>query len=115
MKTIRTNYPYLFFVTFLVFILSLILPGCNKKDNNLEYQLLKRYKNEPLKYKAAKFLLDNMGMYYYYEGEQLEKYKILYESLALSKQTPVEITDSIKKCMEHLIRQIYIKNMISIH
>ncbi|MCD7933207.1 MAG: transglutaminase-like domain-containing protein [Tannerellaceae bacterium] len=97
MKTIRTNYPYLFFVTFLVFILSLILPGCNKKDNNLEYQLLKRYKNEPLKYKAAKFLLDNMGMYYYYEGEQLEKYKILYESLALSKQTPVEITDSIKK------------------
>lgn len=36
-------------------------------------------------------------MYYYYEGEQLEKYKILYESLALSKQTPVEITDSIKK------------------
>lgn len=99
----------------LLFAFSLmLLQGCNgKMDNRLEQALvsagdnrielekvLNRYSADPadsLKYKAARFLIENMSGYYYYEGEDLDKYSIYFKLLADSDRKPEEILDSLTR------------------
>lgn len=73
-------------------------------DNRSELEkVLSFYSQDPgdkLKYKAACFLIENMGHHYYYDGKQLDEYKNYYKALHNHKNKsvdPVNILDSISK------------------
>lgn len=45
-------------------------------DNRAELEkVLRHYKGDTLKYRAARFLIENMPYHTYYVGKELEKYK----------------------------------------
>jgi hypothetical protein len=61
-------------------------------------KVLKHYSSDPadsLKYRAARFLIENMPGYYYYEGEGIDKYSIYFELLTDRKREPEDILDSL--------------------
>ncbi|WP_298649897.1 transglutaminase domain-containing protein [uncultured Proteiniphilum sp.] len=71
-------------------------------ENRYELEkVLSFYSQDPgdsLKYRAACFLIENMGHHYYYDGEQLEQYQNYYKALHNHKNKsadPVAILDSI--------------------
>lgn len=68
-------------------------------DNRVELEkVLHRYASNPadsLKYRAARFLIENMPGYYYYEGEALDKHAIYFDVLGKSKKQPGLILDSL--------------------
>lgn len=94
-------------------LLVLLLAGCNHGlvDRRLEQALalagenrvelekvLSRYAYDPadsLKYRAARFLIENMPGYYYHEGEGLDEHAIYFDVLGKSKKHPGLILDSL--------------------
>lgn len=70
---------------------SLDLAGDNREE--LEKVLL-HFRNDPdpLKYKAARFLIENMPYHYSFEGRGMEQYDSIYLVMASS---PHELRDSI--------------------
>ena len=97
----------------LVILFSILLGGCRKDmaDLRLEQVLtfagenrselekvIGRYAANPadsLKYRAARFLTENMPGYYYHEGEDLDKHAIYFHVLGKSKKQPDLILDSL--------------------
>lgn len=96
-----------------VILFSILLTGCNRHagDIRLEQALtfagenrselekvLDRYASDSadsLKYRAARFLIENMPGYHYYEGEELDKHAIYFYVLGKSKKQPGLILDSL--------------------
>lgn len=72
------------------------------KSNRSELEkVLHHYQRTPddsLKYKAARYLIENMPFYSYSVGEQLNNYKLYYLWLKEGKgKSPEEVADSVKK------------------
>jgi hypothetical protein len=100
-----------YLIRFSIFSLILLCSCIGKKQNELEQALvlagknraelekvLKRYSIDPadsLKYKAACFLIENMPGYYYYEGEDLDRYSAYFKLLGETSKMPGEILDSL--------------------
>jgi hypothetical protein len=99
---------------FSILVLIITVNSCIRTKDKLENALLAagenrvelekaldRYHREPsdsLKYKAAKFLIENMPQYYYYEGELLDNYAEYYKLLYTEKHIQPEVLlDSVKK------------------
>lgn len=53
--------------------------------------------NDSFKLAAARFLIENMPYYYYYEGKPLDNQLTQYKAFALTNQHPVAIKDSLTK------------------
>lgn len=72
---------------------SLDMAGDNRGEME---KVLSHFKNDPdpLKYKAAKFLIENMPYHYTYEGKGIEQYDSVY--LAMSEE-PIQFRDSVFK------------------
>jgi len=99
--------------TLFFFIFIILTSSCSHYENDLERALtlagdnrvelekvLNYYsKNEEdnLKYKAACFLIENMPYHYYYEGEHLDKYSQIYESMMLAKNADSVINSFASK------------------
>ena len=78
---------------------SLDMAGDNREE--LE-KVLRHFKEDPdpLKYRAAKFLIENMPYHYSFEGKAMEQYDSAY--LAMSKE-PIQFRDSVfKQLMENV-------------
>lgn len=89
----------------LLFLSLMACISCSKENDRLQWALnqsgknrkelekvLTYYKANPtdsLKYKAAAFLIENMVFYYYYEGEQLNNYQTLFETIAKDKHQDI--------------------------
>ena len=74
---------------------ALQLSGTNRSE--LE-KVLHRYAShsaDSLKYRAARFLIENMPGYYYFEGEELDKHAVYFDVLGKSKKQPPQILDSL--------------------
>ena len=70
-------------------------------ENRMELEkVLKHYKDDPLKYKAAVFLIENMPFHFYYEGKQLDSYSNINEALIRKKDYSFVI-DSFKTLYGH--------------
>lgn len=77
---------------------ALELAGENRNELEKVLSFYSRDAKDSLKYRAACFLIENMGHYYYYEGEQLENYKNYYKALYNHKNrgsSPTKILDSV--------------------
>ena len=67
-------------------------------DNRAELEkVLRHYKGDTLKYRAARFLIENMPYHTYYVGKELEKYKKYFICFPLTRKTPAELMDSLKE------------------
>ena len=104
-KRMKSIVPFLLFAT--------IIFSCSRYKNDLERALtlsgdnrtelekvLNYYSNneeDNLKYKAACFLIENMPYHYYYEGELLDKYSQIYESMMLTKNADSVINSFANK------------------
>ena len=75
---------------------ALSLSGKNRVE--LE-KVLKRYSTsstDSLKYKAARFLIENMPGYYFSEGANLDNYSIYYKWLDDERKAPQQLLDSLE-------------------
>lgn len=76
------------------------------EDNRGEMEkVLFHFKNDPnpLKYRAAKFLIENMPYHHSYEGTEIEKYDSAYLEMAAA---PIQFRDSVfKQLMENVDRK----------
>ena len=83
---------------------SLDMAGDNRGE--LE-KVLNHFKDDPdpLKYKAAKFLIKNMPYHYSYEGKGIEQYDSVYLAMA---EEPIQFRDSVFK---QLMEDVDSKNM----
>ena len=76
---------------------ALSLSGKNRVE--LE-KVLKRYSTsstDSLKYKAARFLIENMPGYYFSEGANLDNYSIYYKWLDDERKAPQQLLDSLER------------------
>lgn len=85
-------------------LIMLLLISCDRQlskslelagDNRAEMEkVLEHFKHDPdpLKYKAARFLIENMPYHYSYEGEAVEKYDSAYLRMA---EEPKQFRDSV--------------------
>ena len=76
--------------------LDIALQQAKHNKGELE-KVLKYFKNDSLKYRAAYFLIENMPYHDYYEGKQLEKYLKYFDVYSDGKHKPQQIVDSLKK------------------
>ena len=68
------------------------------KHNKAELEkVLKHFKHDSLKYRAACFLIENMPYHDYYEGKELEKYLKYFEVYSDGKHKPQQISRFAKK------------------
>lgn len=93
-------------------LIMLLLISCDRQlskslelagDNRAEMEkVLEHFKHDPdpLKYKAAKFLIENMPYHYSYEGEAVEKYDSLY--VEVSKDALFNRNSLFEKRMDEL-------------
>ena len=72
------------------------LESAGPNRNELEY-VLDYYKDEPEKYKAALFLIENMPGHYSYLGDAIDDYYTDAIDIMRSSLTPVEQRDSLLK------------------
>jgi len=95
--------------TISIFVFIFFLLSCSKQPSDLEKALiyagenrneleavLSHYKKDAaddLKYKAAAFLIENMPYHFYYEGELLDRYSDIYETM-MRIQEPDVVRDS---------------------
>lgn len=86
---------------------SLDMAGDNREE--LE-KVLTHFKDDadPLKYKAAKFLIENMPYHYSLEGKGIEQYDSVY--LIMSEE-PIQFRDSV---FRQLMENVDSKNMIAV-
>jgi hypothetical protein len=79
---------------------ALALAGENRPELEKVLSRYQQYPEDSLKYKAARFLIENMPYYHYYEGESLDQYANYYKALHEHKKRleikPELILDSIK-------------------
>ncbi len=73
---------------------ALKLAGNNRSELEKTLAYYQERQEDSLKYKAACFLIANMPYYHYFEGNLLEQYSGIYETLATGKQRPQEVLDS---------------------
>lgn len=68
-------------------------------ENNKEelIKVLKYFKNDTLKYRAACFLIANMPYHDYYEGNDLKKYLKYFEVYLDGRHKPEQMVDSLNK------------------
>ena len=100
-----------------IVILIVFLPflfSCNKKSNlehNLELagknrpeleKVLAHYKDEPLKLKAAKFLIENMDGYYSFTSPELDVYYHLLDSIFSLNKLGDDLTHEQKSLLSSL-------------
>lgn len=100
-KRINRNCQFIFLI-----IMTFILTGCDSKlkhaldtagKNRSELEkVLDYFKNDSdaLKYKAARFLIENMPYHYSYYGKYMEKYDSAYSEMA---KEPILYRDSVFK------------------
>ena len=79
---------------YIIFVLLFLCVACDKSldnalqqagDNRSELEkVLAHFKDDPdsLKYRAAKFLIENMPYHYTYEGKAIEAYDSIYLQMA---------------------------------
>jgi len=71
------------------------------KDNRPELEkVLNHYKEDPLKYKAAVFLIENMPGHFSYAGDGIRQYYEICEKILVSDLPPGEQRDTIVKIAE---------------
>ncbi len=86
---------------------SLEMAGDNRDELK---KVLNHFKDDPdpLKYKAAKFLIENMPYHYSYEGKGIQQYDSVYLAMA---EEPIQFRDSIFK---QLMVDVDGKNMTAV-
>ena len=62
-----------------------------------DHRLFRFHATDSLKYRAARFLIENMPGCYYFEGEELDKHAVYFDALGKSKKQPPQILDSLYK------------------
>lgn len=91
----------------------IILFSCTNENEYLDYALnlagknrielekvLRHYQDDPIKYQAAKFLIENMPYHHYYDGAELKKYYRYYEVVSgLGKEKAKRSIDSLKQTL----------------
>lgn len=80
---------------------SLQLAGDNRSELESVLDHYSQEQSDSLKYKAAVFLIENMVYYHSYEGEQLDNYLSIYESVATSYKEPQAVLDSFVSVFGH--------------
>ena len=73
---------------------ALSLAGENRAE--LE-KVLRHYEDDTLKYRAARFLIENMPYHTYYDGKELEKFRKYFTCFTHTRKTSSELIDSLKK------------------
>jgi|WetSurMetagenome_2_1015567.scaffolds.fasta_scaffold15465_2 hypothetical protein len=76
--------------------LEIALSKAGKNKDEL-IKTLKHYKSNPLKYKASKFLIENMQYHYGYDGDALSNYWKYFSCISLTKKSYSELVDSLQK------------------
>ena len=59
--------------------------------------VLDKFQDDPLKHRAAVFLIENLPFHYSYEGEALNDYLKLFELHGKGTMYPDKVLDSIKR------------------
>ena len=94
-----------------IFIVGIfLLSACNQVSDHLEAALeqagtnraelekvLRHYKDDTLKYRAACFLIENMPYHSYKEGKALEQYRKYFSLYSEGDYKPQQLVDSLKQ------------------